>query len=188
MDIVCSYVNFLPENRVKCNVLSNCKHALFTFLGQFDRQSVMNLWQVVLGSTMIMRQKVFCPKNPLEDLARFRVGGAAEIWPSSSLLLSDKTIGFVVDDPLDILLVGVALLVDNGRVSMYRVQRDLLFESVANLKVAAACDCRLQSGWGAGQGVEASRAHPSRGEEKGKNHVFFRIEKNENRIVLRVGV
>jgi hypothetical protein len=148
----------------------------------------MNLWQVVLGSTMIMRQKVFCPKNPLEDLARFRVGGAAEIWPSSSLLLSDKTIGFVVDDPLDILLVGVALLVDNGRVSMYRVQRDLLFESVANLKVAAACDCRLQSGWGAGQGVEASRAHPSRGEEKGKNHVFFRIEKNENRIVLRVGV
>ena len=61
---------------------------------------------------MTMRQNVFCPKNPLEDLARFRGGSAAEIWPSSSLLLSDKTIGFVVDDPLDILLV--ALLVDNG--------------------------------------------------------------------------
>ena len=30
-DLACSYVNFLPENRVKCNVLSNYKHALFTF-------------------------------------------------------------------------------------------------------------------------------------------------------------
>lgn len=72
----------------------------------------MNAWQVVLGSTMTMRQNVFCPENLLEDLARFR-GGSAEIWPSSSSLLSDKTIGFVVDDPLDILLV--ALWVDKDQ-------------------------------------------------------------------------
>ena len=101
----------------------------------------MNLMQVVLGSTMTMRQNVFCPENVLdllEDLDRFRGrgGGSAEIWPSSSLLLlSDKTIGFVVDDPLDILLVvrEQALWVqylDNGQCDVLLYASSMLFEEM----------------------------------------------------------